>query len=188
MPSILDSLRRIPLLGDTIDDVSGRTGLETAAQGAKDAQAQANALSRLQWERQMAGLQEARGQTQPYLSLYDKIYGTQMAGRQAPVTGMGAGWSGPMPPGSGPPGGRAARPGQPGPNTYNGPMIYEHQGPPDATHAPIMRTGQPAPTSGSGGGVPSPGFGGAAFGGQPPPQPRPQPDALQQYLMTMGFR
>ncbi len=72
-----------------LDSLSGKKGLDEAAQGARDAQTQANALAQLQWERQMAGLNEARGQTQPYLSLYDKIYGTQMAGHQTPVGGMG---------------------------------------------------------------------------------------------------
>lgn len=73
------------------DTISGKRGYDTAAQGARDAQKQANYLSDLQWQRQMQGLQEARGQTQPYLSLYDKIYNTQTAGRAAPVGGLGVG-------------------------------------------------------------------------------------------------
>ena len=46
----------------------------TAAQGAKDAQAQANALSQLQWERQMAGLGQAQGFVNNLQSLYNSIY------------------------------------------------------------------------------------------------------------------
>lgn len=91
MASIFDSFRSVPYLGDTIDEISGKKGLDTAAQGAREAQKQANYLSDLQWQRQMQGLQEARGQTQPYLSLLDKMYGTQMAGHVAPVGGLGVG-------------------------------------------------------------------------------------------------
>ena len=93
-----------PTYGSFVDDakdtLSGKKGLDTAAQGAREAQAQAQALSQLQWQRQMAGLQEARGQTQPYLSLYDRIYGTQMAGHQTPVAGMNPNMMG-GPPGAG---------------------------------------------------------------------------------------
>ena len=98
-------------LGDSLSDafggLTGKKGYDTAAQGARDAQAQANALSQLQWQRQMQGLQEARGQTQPYLSLYDRIYGTQMAGHQTPVGGAGGmgGMGGPGSDGSGGSGG-----------------------------------------------------------------------------------
>lgn len=93
-----------PTLGsvatEAVNDLSGKKGLETAAQGAREAQAQANALAQLQWQRQMQGLQEARGQTQPYLSLYDKIYGTQMAGKQTPVGGLSIPGGGTPPPGA----------------------------------------------------------------------------------------
>lgn len=100
----LNKVAGTPTYGDlatsAVNDISGKKGLETAAQGAREAQAQANALSQLQWQRQMQGLQEARGQTQPYLSLYDKIYGTQMAGHQTPVGGMNPNMMG-GPPGAG---------------------------------------------------------------------------------------
>lgn len=76
------------------NELSGAKGLETAAEGARKAQEQANALSDLQWQRQMQGLSEARGQTQPYLALLDKMYGTQMAGHVTPVGGMGLGTMG----------------------------------------------------------------------------------------------
>jgi hypothetical protein len=82
------------VLSDGYNAMSGKKGLDTAAAGAREAQAQANALAQLQWQRQMQGLQEARGQTQPYLSLYDKIYGTQTAGRMTPVGGMAPGMDG----------------------------------------------------------------------------------------------
>lgn len=87
-------------LSDGVDTLTGKKGLDTAAQGARDAQRQAQELAALQWQRQMQGLGEARGQTQPYLSLYDRIYGTQMAGHQAPVGGMGGGGVGPNGPGA----------------------------------------------------------------------------------------
>jgi hypothetical protein len=74
--------------GKQYDNLSGKSGMDTAAQGARDAQKQSNELAALQWQRQMQGLQEARGATQPYLSLYDKIYGTQTAGH-VPQGGMG---------------------------------------------------------------------------------------------------
>lgn len=188
MASIFDSLRGIPIVGDTIDSISGRDGLETAARGAKEAQAQANALAQLQWMRQMQGLQEARGQTQPYLSLYDKIYGTQMAGHVMPVGGIGAGGAGGLAgPGSGPNG---------NPNPYSGLMR------PDGTRGPTERakpasfgeavlaagskpvyapitTGHP-PASGS---APTP----SAYA--PPPMATPQNngnDVLTQYLRSRG--
>lgn len=79
MASIFDYARRIPILGDTIDSVSGRDGLKTAAEGAKAAQAQAQALADLQWQRQMEGLQRAQMPLNNYRSLYDRIYGTSTA-------------------------------------------------------------------------------------------------------------
>jgi hypothetical protein len=112
------------VLGETIDELTGKKGLDTAAQGARDAQKQAQELSALQWQRQMAGLQEARGQTQPYLSLYDRIYGTQMAGHQTPVGGMGGSLGGPGSPSFDPTNGM---------NPYLGLMR------PDGTRAPTER-------------------------------------------------
>lgn len=178
MASIFDSLRSVPYVGDTIDSVSGRNGLETAAKGAKEAQAQANQLAQLQWQRQMQGLQEARGQTQPYLSLYDRIYGTQMAGHQTPVGGIAPGFGGP------PPGADAN--GNPSP--YSGTLR------PDGTRSPTTRA---QPTS----------FGGAAMAatsspvyapimhGSPPPQNpafptiqapnQQQTNPLEQLLMRL---
>jgi hypothetical protein len=65
--------------GGAMDKLSGKSGLDTAAQGARDAQSQANALSELQWQRQMQGLQQALGMMNPSQSLYDRIYGTNTA-------------------------------------------------------------------------------------------------------------
>jgi hypothetical protein len=49
-------------------------GYDTAAAGARAAQADANALSNLQWQRQMAGLQQAQGYTNQLQSLYNSLY------------------------------------------------------------------------------------------------------------------
>lgn len=92
---IMDFLGKVPIIGDTIKGLTGQPGLETGAAGARAAQEQAKALSELQWQRQMQGLDQARGQTQPYLSLYDKIYGTKTAGQGMPGPG-GGGMPGPM--------------------------------------------------------------------------------------------
>lgn len=51
-----------------------RQPYEQAAAGAKDAQAQANALSQLQWQRQMMGLQGAMGFQNNLQQLYNSIY------------------------------------------------------------------------------------------------------------------
>ena len=183
MPSALDFLQTVPFVGDTLNDISGKNGLETAARGAKEAQAEANALAQLQWQRQMAGLQEARGQTQPYLSLYDRIYGTQMAGHQTPVGGMG--------------GGGDTRPGMGGvqatdSNAYGGLMR------PDGTRGPTERV---KPTGFGGGALAAtsaPVFAPVMRGtppGSAPPPPTGQPrvpsqnngtDVITQYLMSLG--
>ena len=183
MPSALDFLQNVPFVGDTLNDISGKNGLETAARGAKEAQAQANALAQLQWQRQMAGLQEARGQTQPYLSLYDRIYGTQMAGHQTPVGGMGPGLGGPGAPGADPSG---------NPSPYAGLMR------PDGTRGPTERV---KPTGFGGGALAAtsaPAFAPVMRGtppGSAPPPPTGQPrlpsqnngtDVITQYLMSLG--
>lgn len=51
-----------------------KANADIAVQGAKDAQAQANALSALQWQRQMAGLGQAQGFVNNLQSLYNSIY------------------------------------------------------------------------------------------------------------------
>lgn len=175
----LNKIAGTPTYGDVVDDakdsLSGKKGLATAAEGARQAQEQANALAQLQWQRQMQGLQEARGQTQPYLSLYDKIYGTQMAGHVAPVGGLGG--SGGGMPGPDPYSGRGARPdGTTGPTTP-----FAHPGVnSQPAFAPITRGGPPAPGS-----------------QQPPPVSTPSQvvgaavtsqanDALSQYLRSLG--
>ncbi len=68
-------------------------GYDTAAAGAKDAQAQANALSDLQWQRQMGGLQQAQGFTNQLQSLYNSMYspgGGAPAAGGMPMQPMGA--------------------------------------------------------------------------------------------------
>lgn len=190
MASIFDAFRNVPFLGDTIDELSGKRGMDTAAQGARDAQRQANELAQLQWQRQMQGLQEARGQTQPYLSLYDKIYGTQMAGRPNPVGGAGGGLG--MPP--------------PGAAGANHPSPYSGTLRPDGTRNPTER-----PTQVGFGGSPSTtarpvyapitrGKPTGAYNGQPAPaqaatQSQPialgppsaqQANPLEQYLRSLG--
>ena len=81
LPSVLDPAR----------------GYNTAAQGAAAAQQQANALSDLQWQRQMQGLQQATGYTDQLQGLYNSMYspgGGQMAaggrGPQAPAMAQGS--------------------------------------------------------------------------------------------------
>jgi type II secretory pathway pseudopilin PulG len=61
-------------------------GYDTAAAGAKQAQQQANALSQLQWQRQMAGLQGALGYVGNLQSLYNSLYGPG-GGQTAPGGG-----------------------------------------------------------------------------------------------------
>ena len=68
----------------------------TAAQGAANAQAQANQLSALQWQRQMTGLQGALGYVGGLQSLYNSIY-SPGGGRAAPG---GATVAQPMPAGA----------------------------------------------------------------------------------------
>ena len=64
------------IVGDPGDLMNlGGTGYQTAAQAAKDAQTQANALSALQWQRQMQGLQGAMGYVGGLQNLYNSIYG-----------------------------------------------------------------------------------------------------------------
>lgn len=64
-----------------------RQPYEQAAAGAKEAQAQANALSELQWKRQMMGLQGALGFQNNLQQLYNSIYSP---GGGAPAAGGGA--------------------------------------------------------------------------------------------------
>lgn len=70
-------------IGDGYDslanELSGAKGLETAAAGAERASADAKALSDLQWQRQMEGLQRAVGQMDSSQSLYNRIYGGNTA-------------------------------------------------------------------------------------------------------------
>lgn len=73
-------------------------GYDTAAAGAKAAQADAAKLSDLQWQRQMAGLQQAQGYTNQLQQLYNSIYspggGAPAAGglsSLAPMAGGGQG-------------------------------------------------------------------------------------------------
>lgn len=49
-------------------------GYDTAAQGARDASTSADALSALQWQRQMQGLGGALGYVQNLQDLYNSIY------------------------------------------------------------------------------------------------------------------
>ncbi len=178
MASILDPLRRVPLVGDTIDEVSGRKGLNEAAQGARDAQEQARALAELQWQRQMQGLQEARGQTQPYLSLYDRIYGTQMAGNVTRVPGLsppGQATSGPAPSGQ-------AAPWPTGPNEQSAvsPDGTRHPFTGGGMQAPVMRGRPPAP-----GYVPPPVSPAPTSNAQPPRALQTQPPGLQDLLRRL---
>lgn len=63
------------LQGSGLDVLDPARGYNTAAQGATNAQAQANSLSDLQWQRQMGGLQQAQGYTGQLQDLYNSIYG-----------------------------------------------------------------------------------------------------------------
>lgn len=201
-------------LEDLYKGLTGQKGLETAAAGARDAQKQANALADLQWQRQMMGLQEARGQTQPYLSLYDKIYGTRMAGNVTPVAGLQP------PPGSGGPGGPAGAgtppPGSgriaPDPNRGVGAAVYQiggGRGPgPGGYTFPQSQRGfgealynaggsTPAyapPTTGRPPGAPPP-VSGAGGGAQvnfnqplTPAQPNGMNNGIAQLLAALGYR
>lgn len=65
-------------------------GFDTAAAGARDAQGQANALSDLQWNRQMQGLGQAQGYTNQLQQLYNSVYspgGGQPAAGGMPMQG-----------------------------------------------------------------------------------------------------
>lgn len=67
---------------------------DTAAAGAREAQGQANALSQLQWQRQMQGLQGALGYVNNLQSLYNQIYspgGGKPAAGGAPTQGPSPG-------------------------------------------------------------------------------------------------
>lgn len=76
MGNLSDFLNGIPVIGGTINSiVNPSAGYDTAAQGAKNAQAQANQLSALQWNRQMAGLTGALGFTNSLQQLYNSLYG-----------------------------------------------------------------------------------------------------------------
>jgi hypothetical protein len=70
-------------------------GYDTAAAGARDAQKQANALSDLQWQRQMQGLGQAQGYTNQLQSLYNSLYSP--GGGQAAAGGMQSLQAGPNP-------------------------------------------------------------------------------------------
>lgn len=59
-------------------------GYDTAAAGARQAQGQSNALSDLQWQRQMQGLGQAQQYTGQLQSLYDSMYSP---GGGAPAAG-----------------------------------------------------------------------------------------------------
>ncbi len=71
-----------PILGPLGLDPSA--GYDTAAAGAKAAQGQANALSDLQWQRQMQGLGQAQQYTGQLQSLYNSMYSP---GGGAPAAG-----------------------------------------------------------------------------------------------------
>lgn len=60
---------------DALGVVDPATGYNTAAAGARAAQQQANALSGLQWDRQMQGLGQAQGYVQNMQGLYNSLYG-----------------------------------------------------------------------------------------------------------------
>lgn len=60
-------------------------GYDTAAQGAKDAQAQLKTLSDQEWQRSQESIGKALPQFNDYKSLFDRIYGTNTAGQ-----GMGS--------------------------------------------------------------------------------------------------
>ena len=133
--------------GGAMDSLSGKRGLDEAAQGARNAQTQANQLAELQWQRQMEGLQRALGMMNPSQSLYDRIYGTNTAQTRNPQAG-GYGM-----PGAG--GGGAAGTGTDanGKATGKGPYgdgtsVFDHPAPrPDGT----MSSGSPAPRATLGG-------------------------------------
>ncbi len=78
-------------------------GYDTAAKGARAAQTDANNLSNLQWQRQMAGLGEAQGYTNQLQGLYNSMYSP---GGGAPAAG-GLGSLGAGPSGGGAPAGGA---------------------------------------------------------------------------------
>lgn len=98
-------IQKIPGVGSSIDDFKtkyldplnivgdpgdvmnlGGSGYDKAIAGAQAAQQQANALSALQWQRQMTGLNGALGYVNNMQSLYNSLYGrgSGPAGRIAP--------------------------------------------------------------------------------------------------------
>jgi hypothetical protein len=77
MPNFLSSILRPVGLDPS-------QGYDTAAAGARDAQGQANALSDLQWQRQMQGLGQAQGFTGQLQALYNSMYSP---GGGAPAAG-----------------------------------------------------------------------------------------------------
>ncbi len=77
----------------------GQQPYKTAQAGAQNASGQLQALSQLQWDRQMQGLQQAQAPLNNYRTLYDRIYGTNTANSAA---------SNPQPFGGAPPAGAAS--------------------------------------------------------------------------------
>jgi hypothetical protein len=159
------------------DSLSGKKGMDTAAQGARDAQTQSRELADLQWQRQMQGLQEARGQTQPYLSLYDRIYGTQMAGNMSPVGGGGGGGGG-LGAGSGALGPRGDGLSSVAPDGSRHPWVAGGVQAPITQGAPMPGRIAPAPT-------PTPTAIRPGFGGAPASMPTQAP-AYRPPVPTMG--
>lgn len=89
-------------------------GYDTASAGAKQAQAQANALSGLQWQRQMQGLAGAMGSVDALQSLYNSLYspggGKMAAGGRGPQQPGLEAMAAQPPPSMGPPPGPPDRP------------------------------------------------------------------------------
>lgn len=84
MAGLSDFLNGIPVIGGTLNSiVNPAAGYETAAKGAQNAAQQANQLSALQWNRQMAGLTGALGSVNSLQQLYNSLYGPG-GGRAAP--------------------------------------------------------------------------------------------------------
>ena len=84
MPNIMS-----PILGPIGLDPS--KGYDTAAAGARQAQQQANALSDLQWQRQMAGLQQAQGAANQFQSLFNSVYGGPQGGGMSAMSAQPSG-------------------------------------------------------------------------------------------------
>jgi hypothetical protein len=119
---MLDFLNGVPGLGAVKQALDPATGYQTAAAGAKAAQAQSNQLSDLQWQRQMQGLQQSQGYNNQLQSLYNSLY-TPGHGQAAPGgmstlpsanPGMGMTMASMQPPSATPP------PGAPKPSTQPG--------------------------------------------------------------------